>query len=257
VSHVLHHRVYKKKYNILRPKGGTTGGGGNVPGLFTLFDVQQPVVIPVPPVTLPDPPLASRNSFFSKVTPTGQETWEAYANLFPIGVGSGGVENITVNGITATISSNGPPGTIGTVRIDTGSGRYNTAPGPLVASGTKFWNFHTIADVIEATLAFSSPISYFGMYITDAADFNGAIEIRLQITGGGEEIYIPIAEPGANNGCLNFWGFIDGRWTGAPGTPTRTYDAVIIRQLNSASGDFFGFDGLTFGSFADVIYPPV
>lgn len=258
MSHVQYGHIFKRYLNAIRPAGGVVTPPDQPLGLFTLFDEQQGVVDPVPPITLPDPPLSARNEFFSKISSSAQETFESYAvgRLVP-GMPGVGLESITVNGITAAITTIPTYETfVGSIRDGTANGRYNCAPGPTVADGTKYWQFSTpIGDVITVTLTFDAPISFFGMYITDIGDFAASMTVTLAITGGGTEVYNPSSGIAANNGALNFWGFVDGRWTGAPGTPTRTYDSVTFSK--SDPSDVFGFDGLVWGGFPLIIYPPV
>lgn len=209
-------------------------GCASAGGVLNIFDTKQPNVTPIPPLVLPNPPAQSRTNLLAMLTVSGEEDFESF--VLESVMGPAGNSAINANGIIANITA---AGGIGEVSNITDNGRYNTTPFP---SGVQYWSF-TANPLVSALLTFSTPIASFWLYATDLGDFNASLEITFNKTGGGSDVYLPDAPPGAASGQLNFFGIVDDRGT-------VTYDSVALRRTNI--DDVFGFDGIGFCTAAKI-----
>jgi len=84
------------------------------------------------------------------------------------------------------------------------------------------------------TLAFSSPVQGFGLYITDVD--NSVPKVEVTFLGGGTTIYVPPLV--MNNGSIAFWGVRH---------INSSIVSVRLRDFGSRSSDRVGLDRLTVG----------
>lgn len=208
MSHVLHHRVYKKKYNILRPKGGVIGPPVPPdPGSLTVFNTWQ-ASPNYPPGEPSDPPLASRNAMLALLSVSGSETFEGFANL----TGLDGLV-ISANGNSATLSCD-LDASLNYVFDSPLDGLYNTVPFP---GGSKYALFEDnngggSPSVQGLKFTFAAPLAAWGLYFTDQGDFNGFVTLEIHEQGGASTFYpAAYSAPGPTQGGLNFFGFVDTR----------------------------------------------
>ena len=165
--------------------------------------------------TVSGAPLTARNSFLASLTGVGTEELETFANnaTAPLAL------TFVGSSITATLT--------GSVQVfDTpANGRFNTTAGG-----------DTLFETAGAfQIDFTSPISAFGFYATDAEEA-GALSVTLRAVGGATTV-LNINTGFGNDGSLLFWGFTDS---------AVQYDRITFGN-SSAGADVIGFDSLTTG----------
>lgn len=117
------------------------------------------------------------------------------------------------------------------------SGRFNTTPGVNLG--------HWWESTGDFTIAFDDPVSAFGLFITDSADFAGSLRILLD---GVELDPLLVANEGnpTGDGSLLFFGFADSQ---------KVYREITfdITQTTATLDDYdvFGFDDLVIGAALD------
>lgn len=166
--------------------------------------------------------IAAEASFLSKLTGTGTETFEGFAN-------GDTASNINFPGVgAATISSS-------TGRVVTGangSGRF-----PVLGSS----NYYEVGNG-TFTVNFATPVAALGFYGTDIGDFNGQITLSLN-----DVVSSVLTVPntiGAPNGSALYYGLI-------AQTAGETFNQLTFGNTNVGT-DFFGFDNLTVGTLSQV-----
>jgi hypothetical protein len=112
-------------------------------------------------------------------------------------------------------------------------GRFNTTPG--VSPG------HWWESTGDFTIAFDAPVSAFGLFITDSADFAGSLRILLD--GANALEVVSNAGNTVGDGSLLFFGFADS---------SKSYGRITfdITQTTTTLIDYdvFGFDDLVIGT---------
>lgn len=178
-------------------------------------------------------PVAARNSFLSKLSGVGTETFET------LPVGAEGPLDLSFPGSTSTIVATLTGEGI-VFPTPSSAGRFNTTGATANPTAGQWWSVEG-----SFSLTFDQAISAFGFYGTDVGDFNGRLLITLTDTDDlTTELEVEHTINGAD-GSLLFWGFVD---------TTKAYKRIDFG--NTAEGvDFFGFDDMTVGD-ARQINPP-
>ena len=168
---------------------------------------------------------AAAAAFLSNLTGVGTQTFDTFA------VGTGAPLALSFAGAgTATL---------------TGSGSVNNSifavGGRWPTSGTNYWE----AQTGDFTINFSAAISAFGFYATDVGDFGG--ELSVTYAGGGSttlNVGNTVGSGGSTDGSVLYFGFYED-------DPLKAFTSVSF--LNPSSGDHFGFDDMTIGTFEQVV----
>lgn len=119
-----------------------------------------------------------------------------------------------------------------------GFGRFNTTPGAGGTVGDGRW-FEASAPF---TLTLAAPSHAFGMYVTDAGDFNSTLRVELFL-GAAAVGTLDVPPIQAIDGNLAFYGRVD---------PEHPFDRVVVTivqpQVQQDSWDRIGFDDLVIGT---------
>ena len=166
---------------------------------------------------------AAAVAFLSNLTGVGTQTFDT----FSAGTGAPLVLSFAGAG-TATLTGSG------SVNNSTGDGRWAT-------SGANYWGARTG----DFTINFSAAISAFGFYATDVGDFGGQLSVTY---AGGSSTTLNVGNTvgsgGSTNGSVLYFGFYED-------DPLKAFTSVSF--LNPSSGDHFGFDDMTIGTFEQVV----
>ena len=143
------------------------------------------------------------------------------------------LESVTGAGSGANpfaLSFTGSPGPVTGDLVANGSGTLRTSPtgGQFATSGSQYLFFQN-----GFTITFSTPISSFGFYATDAGD--GAADLQMTLTGD-ETTVLLLETAGDPNGALLFWGFID---------DMNSYSSITVLHTDQ---DGIGYDDFTIGA---------
>lgn len=197
------------------------GGGAPIP--ITYYEAEDQT----PGGAVTAGPSGERGLFMARLTVTGVEDWEGYAQFDPIDTVA-----VTINGTAGTFSAPTYGQVLGAGGA--GVGRFNTT------SGGVNW-LDVGADDPICTITFAAPIAAFGFYATDMGDFTGRVSVVLNKTGGGTVLHDIAHTVNGSNGSLLFFGFVD---------EVETYDSIEIRTTNTAEG--FGIDDLIWATAAQL-----
>lgn len=107
----------------------------------------------------------ARNLFLGMVTVSGTETFESRAGSAPLGINFAG----TPVSVSGTITGAGQVST-------------DTASGMRPISGSRFWS---AAGGSLFTVTFSTPVTAFAFYMTDAGDWGGQLLLEIERAAGG------------------------------------------------------------------------
>lgn len=142
---------------------------------------------------------------------------------------------------------------IGRIGNDTFNGRFNTTSG-----GNRYINNCVTwsdqgpppADQPQSAWNFLTPISAFGLYMTDLGDFLGTIVMRITRSDNVQFSYTIVDTFSGGlplpNGALTFFGFVDG-------TDTYTKVEWFCDQDNT---DAFGIDDVVWGPYSILVGAP-
>ena len=115
------------------------------------------------------------------------------------------------------------------------AGRFNTTPN--VNPG------HWWESTGDFTIVFDAPVSVFGLFITDSADFAGSLRLVLDDDGSNPLTVVAEQNGTQGDGSLLFFGFADS---------SKSYSRITfdIRQTKTVLSDYdvFGFDDLLIGA---------
>jgi hypothetical protein len=179
--------------------------------------------------------VASRNEFIAKLLPGSQsEGFESFA--------TGTAASRSLFGGAATLTGAGRIEAQKCDPVDPTDcpGRFNTTGSPIPPNGTspdgKWWE--TAGDF---KISFNNgPVSAFGFFGTDFADFGGQLTLDLMIgTTIAETLRVNAGTQGDPNGSLLFFGFTDS---------VRGYDSIVFHVGQGASQDILGFDDVLIGA---------
>lgn len=208
MSHVPGGLVFKRYLNAIRPAAGVIPPP---PSGFTEFSGHTPF----PAGVVTGDAETARDAFLAAITVNAPEPYEDP----PWEVGFPANSFVTTsNGNTATVTA---PSAVISGNL---AGRFNTSPG-----GFQFIEVPVLGSVLYT---FDAPAIGFGLFITDAGDFDAQWYARV-IDENLVSTDYPIGVPGSASGALDFWGFID--------TSGLTYVSVEILQT-VITGDVIGID---------------
>jgi hypothetical protein len=165
---------------------------------------------------------AAHDDFMANLTGVGTENFEAYF----LGTSAPLTLNFTGAG-TATLTGTG------SVADSTSAGRWAT-------SGRKYWAARTG----DFAINFSNPISAFGFYGTDIGDFGGSL--KIEYTNGSTstlDVGNTVSQNGGTSGSVLYFGFYEN-------DPSKAFSSISF--LNNSTGDYFGFDDMTIGTYEQV-----
>ena len=210
------------------------GGGGPDPGFYIYegaTDAGGEVILGAAVI--------AQASFLNAVSPTiTAEDFESYADNDDLNF-----ETFTHNGVDCTFGGDAILAISIKAQSGTTLGRFNTTSG-----GSQYADGILMSQDYPLEFNFSTPISAFGLYITDLGDFGVGANTQVRLTksaasGGGTSTYTVTTSSANSNGWLHFWGFTDG---------TDTYDKVeLLRDVSSIDDpdvltDAIGIDDVFF-----------